>query len=71
MAGPLEVGAGEAERIGVPAQMLAQLREIGDRLEESSLANQDLSTGYRALTAAQARPGSQSETPAAPGTGAV
>lgn len=71
VAGPLEVGAVEAERIGVPAQMLARLREIGDRLDASSLANQDLSAGYRAMTAAQARPGSPTEAPSAPGTGAA
>jgi len=35
VAGPLEVGAAEAERIGVPARVLAQLRGIGDRLAEA------------------------------------
>ena len=57
VAGPLEVGAAEADRIGVPARMLAELREIGERLDSSGLGNQDLSTGYRRLAAAQARPG--------------
>ena len=61
----------EADRIGVPARMLAQLREIGDRLDDASLGNQDLSTGYRAWTAAQARPGSRAETERPPGTGAA
>ena len=66
--GSLDVGAAEAERIGVPAQVLAQLRGIGDRLGEASLGHQDLSTGYRTLVAALARPGSS---PDPPGTGAA
>ena len=37
VAGPLEVGAGEADRIGVPTAVLSQLREIGDRLDDASL----------------------------------
>ena len=68
VAGSLQVGAAEAERIGVPAQVLAQLRRIGDRLGEASLGHQDLSTGYRTLVAALARPGSP---PEASGTGAA
>ena len=71
VAGPLEVGAGEADRIGVPTALLSQLREIGDRLDDASLGNQDLSTGYRAWAAAQARPGPQPEAEPGPGTGAA
>ena len=68
VAGSLEVGAAEAERIGVPAQLLAQLRGIGDRLGDASLGHQDLSTGYRTLVAALARP---SSSPDPSGTGAA
>jgi 2-hydroxy-3-oxopropionate reductase len=71
VAGALEVGAAEAERIGVPARVLSQLRGIGDRLAEAGLGHQDLSTGYRALVAALARPGSSSEASSASGTGAA
>jgi 3-hydroxyisobutyrate dehydrogenase-like beta-hydroxyacid dehydrogenase len=71
MSGALEVGAGEAERIGVPARVLAQLRGIGERLAEAGLGHQDLSTGYRALVAALARPGSSPDAPPASGTGAA
>lgn len=71
VAGSLDVGAAEADRIGVPAQVLTQLRGINDRLDSASLGNQDLSSGYRALVAAQARPGSQPESQPAPGTGAT
>jgi 2-hydroxy-3-oxopropionate reductase len=69
--GALEVGAAEAERIGVPARMLSQLRGIGDRLAEAGLGHQDLSTGYRALVAALARPGSSPEAQPGSGTGAA
>jgi 2-hydroxy-3-oxopropionate reductase len=55
VAGSLEVGAAEAERIGIPARVLAELRTIGNRLEEFSLGHQDLSSGYRTLVAGQAR----------------
>jgi 2-hydroxy-3-oxopropionate reductase len=65
----LEVGAAEAERIGVPAAVLTQLLGIGDRLAEASLGHQDLSTGYRALVAALARPGPAPEPSSATGTG--
>lgn len=56
LAGPLAVAAAEAERIGVPARMLAQLRDIGHRLDGAGLAHHDLSVGYRTLTAAERRP---------------
>ena len=56
VARPLDVGAAEAERIGVPARILAELRAIVSRLDESSLGHQDLSSGYRSLMVAQARP---------------
>lgn len=71
VAGPLAVGVLEADRIGVPAHVLSQLRQISDRLESVSLQNSDLSAGYRALAAAQARPARPTDGPAAPGTGAA
>ena len=49
VAGSLDVGAAEAERIGVPTRVLAQLRAIADQLETSGLGHQDLSSGYRSL----------------------
>jgi 2-hydroxy-3-oxopropionate reductase len=67
----LEVGAAEAERIGVPAQVLSALRAIGERLAEAGLAHQDLSTGYRAIVAGLARPGSSSDASSTSGTGAA
>ncbi len=57
VADTLEVGAAEAERIGVAAQVLAELRAIGIRLVGAGLGHQDLSTGYRTLAATQTRPG--------------
>jgi 2-hydroxy-3-oxopropionate reductase len=69
VADSLNVGAAEAERIGVPTQVLAQLRSIGDRLAGTGLGHQDLSAGYRALVAAQARPEPTAEATTASGTG--
>ena len=70
VAGPLEVAAAEAARIGVPARMLAELRELGQQLDNSGLSDRDLSTGYRTLTARYARARSDGS-PATPGTGAA
>lgn len=70
VAGPLAVAGSEADRIGVSAWALEQLRDLIDRLESSGLGHQDLSAGYRAWAAAQARPGSAPTSPA-PGTGAA
>ena len=70
VAGSLDVGAAEAERIGVPARVLAELRAIEDRLEKSGLGHQDLSSGYRSLVVAEARP-RPAEATAASDTGAA
>ena len=70
VAGSLDVAAAEADRIGVPARMLAELRELGQRLDSSGLSDRDLSTAYRRLTQysrARSRDGSS----ATPGTGAA
>ena len=45
VAGPLEVAAAEAARIGVPARMLAELRELGQQLDKSGLSDRDLVPG--------------------------
>jgi 2-hydroxy-3-oxopropionate reductase len=71
IAGPLAVAAAEADRIGVPARMLAELRELGQQLEASGLSDRDLSSAYRKLTARQARTGSGGRPSATPGTGAA
>lgn len=64
----LAVAGSEAERIGVPARVLDELRDLVARLDGAGLGHQDLSAGYRAWSAAQARPGS---TPPGPGAGAA
>ena len=71
VAGPLGVAAAEADRIGIPARMLAELRELGQRLDSSGLSDRDLSTAYRMLTAQHARTGSRDGSSATPGTGAA
>ena len=71
LAGPLDVAAAEADRIGIPARMLAELRELGQRLDSSGLSDRDLSTAYRMLTAQHARTGSRNGSSATPGTGAA
>ena len=71
VAGPLGVAAAEADRIGIPARMLAELRELGQRLDSSGLSDRDLSTAYRMLTAQQARTRSRDGSSATPGTGAA
>ena len=59
----LAVAGSEATRIGVPARLLDELRDLVARLDSAGLGHQDLSAGYRAWAAAQARPG--------PGAGAA
>jgi 2-hydroxy-3-oxopropionate reductase len=69
-AGSLAVAAAEADRIGVPARMLAELRELGQRLDSSGLSDRDLSTAYRRL-AQSSRTSSRDGSSATPGTGAA
>jgi 3-hydroxyisobutyrate dehydrogenase-like beta-hydroxyacid dehydrogenase len=71
VAGPLSVAAAEADRVGVPARMLAELRELGQQLDTSGLSDRDLSTAYRRLTTRQVRKRSGDESSVAPGTGAA
>ncbi len=71
MAGPLRVAAAEADRIGVPARMLAELTELGQQLDSSGLSDRDLSTAYRSLTAQHARTRSGDGSSVTPGTGAA
>jgi 2-hydroxy-3-oxopropionate reductase len=71
VAGSLGVAAAEADRIGIPARMLAELRELGQRLDSSGLSDRDLSTAYRRLTAQHARTRSREGSSATPGTGAA
>jgi 2-hydroxy-3-oxopropionate reductase len=71
IAGPLGVAAAEADRIGVSARMLAELRDLGQQLDSSGLSDRDLSTGYRRLTARLARTRSGDGSSATPGTGAA
>jgi 2-hydroxy-3-oxopropionate reductase len=71
VADSLEVGVSEAERIGVAAPVLTEIRGIGTRLVGAGLGHQDLSTGYRTLAAAQTRPGSPPGTSPPSGTGAA
>jgi 2-hydroxy-3-oxopropionate reductase len=71
VAGPLGVAAAEADRIGVPARMLTELRELGQQLDASGLSDRDLSTAYRKLTARYARTSSGDGASATPGTGAA
>jgi 2-hydroxy-3-oxopropionate reductase len=70
VAGALDVAAAETDRIGVPARMLAELRELGQRLDSSGLSDRDLSTAYRRL-AQYARARSRDGSSATPGTGAA
>lgn len=70
LAGPLGVAAAEADRVGVRARMLAELRDLGERLELAGLGHHDLSAGYRAWAAQQGRPGSPTTSSAA-NTGAA
>jgi 2-hydroxy-3-oxopropionate reductase len=71
VAGPLAVAAAEADRIGVPTRMLTELRDIASRMGRSGMADEDLSTGYRALAAAHVRPGAPRQAEPASGTGAA
>jgi 2-hydroxy-3-oxopropionate reductase len=70
VAGSLGVAAAEADRIGVPARMLAELRELGQRLDSLGLSDRDLSTAYRRL-AQYSRTTSRDGSSATPGTGAA
>jgi 2-hydroxy-3-oxopropionate reductase len=71
VAGPLGVAAAAAARIGMPTLMLAELRELGQRLDNSGLSDRDLSTAYRKLTAQHAAMRSRDGSSAATGTGAA
>jgi 2-hydroxy-3-oxopropionate reductase len=71
VAGPLSVAAAEADRIGIPARMLAELTELGQQLHSSGLSDRDLSTAYRTLTAQHARTRSGDGSSVTPGTGAA
>lgn len=69
IADSLAVAGSEAERIGVPARVLDELRDLVARLEGAGLGDHDLSAGYRAWAAGQTRPGSAPASPATrPGT---
>jgi 2-hydroxy-3-oxopropionate reductase len=70
VAGSLAVAAAEADRIGVPARMLAELRELGQRLDSAGLGDRDLSTAYHRL-AQYSRTRSLDGSSATPGTGAA
>lgn len=69
--GPLGVAAAAADRIGVHARLLAELRDIGHQLDSSGLGHHDLSVGHQAWTAQQGRPGTPAAEPPTPGTGAA
>lgn len=56
MATPLTVAADEADRIGVRAGLVAQLRELGERLDDAGLSDYELSAAYRILAAHRMRP---------------
>jgi 2-hydroxy-3-oxopropionate reductase len=71
VAGPLGIAAAEASRIGIPAQLLAEIAELGQQLDSSGLSDRDLSTAYRRLTARYARTRSADGSSATPGTGAA
>jgi 2-hydroxy-3-oxopropionate reductase len=71
VARPLRVATVEADRVGVPARMLAELTELGQQLNSSGLSDRDLSTAYRSLTAQHARTRSGDGSSATPGTGAA
>ena len=50
---PLSVAADAADRGGVRASLVDQLRRLADRVEAAGLSDQDLSTAYRILAAKQ------------------
>ena len=56
MATPLTVAADEADRIGVRAGLVAQLQELGERLDHAGLSDYELSTAYRILAAHRVQP---------------
>jgi 2-hydroxy-3-oxopropionate reductase len=71
VAGPLDVAAAEADRIGVPARVLAELRQLGQKLDSAGLSDRDLSTAYRTLMAGYVPTRSGGESSSTPGTGAA